>query len=1005
MAIYATFVGVNTHTDERISELTGAVSDAQALWALFKDSVPEMQSNILLNEEATTEKIKDSFVDHLSNISSNDTLLFFFAGHGSPDHHLVTYDTNRDDISGTSIPMDELSAWLKGSQARTVVFLDCCFSGGATARVLQDVPTTRGGLVTISDLQGNGRVIVTASQSDQPALEINGHGLFTKALLDTFIEAEDGVTLGYLTDEVTRRVRAEAERLSGGQRPVVFNHIEDGFTFPPLNPGKLYAEYFPDTSGIIVSNNFQELIAFGLPENLLNEWHEQFPNGVNLLQLAAINEHRILDGQSLLTVAPTSSGKTFIGELAIAQAISQGRKAVFLLPYRALTNEKYEDFNELYGNRLGYRVIRCTGDFSDNTGFYMRGQYDIALFTYEMFLNISLFAQENLRQLGLVVIDEAQFITDETRGINVELLLTNLLLQREHGICPQIVALSAVIGDVNHFNEWLDCNVQISTQRPIPLIEGVLDRTGCYQYVDINSEEKTEQLVPSQKIVQRRSKPSSQDVIVPLAQELVSEGETIIVFRNTRGTTVGTANYLASSMDLPPALEAIDSLSNLDSSGSTEKLKSAMQGGACFHNSDLNRNERVVVENEFKKKDGKLKIMSATTTVAAGVNTPASTVIIAEPYFYGDGGKIDFSVAEYKNMAGRAGRLGISDKGRSVLLAETPQSRVNLFAKYVKGTPEPIRSSFDIGHIDTWILRLLSQVSAVPRESVIHLVANTFGGYLANRQNPGWVQDTEHRLNQTLADMIRLKLVEEYDAKVELTLLGKACGRSSLSFPSCIRLVEMVQNYSGQVSAVNLMGLIQVLPEVSRYTPLMKKGTKEHQWAGEVSQNYGRGVTASLQQRVSDVWEYYARCKRAAIIYQWISGEPLDQIEQKYSANPYQGTIGAGDIRGFADVTRLYLRTANEIAGIVLLGEGPDATEVDDLLKRLELGIPTEALSLMELSVPFVRGEYLELLRAGYSTSEAVLCLTDSELMQLITSSNVEILRKHAADHGGVLNM
>ena len=291
MAVYATFVGVNTHADDRIKELTGAVSDATALWALFKDSIPEIEFNLLLNEEATVTNIQASFDEHLRNISPDDTLLFFFAGHGSPDHHLVTYDTNRDDISGSSIPMDALSGWLNGKQARTVVFLDCCFSGGATARVLQDVPISRSGMGTVSDLQGNGRVIITASQSDEPALEINGHGLFSRALLDTFIEAEGDVSLGYLTDEVTRRVRAEAERLRGGQRPVVFNHIEDGFTFPSLAPGVLYAEHFPDTSGLIVSNDIRDLTAFGLPEDLVNIWHTQFPNGVNPLQLAAINEH------------------------------------------------------------------------------------------------------------------------------------------------------------------------------------------------------------------------------------------------------------------------------------------------------------------------------------------------------------------------------------------------------------------------------------------------------------------------------------------------------------------------------------------------------------------------------------------------------------------------------------------------------------------------------------------------------------------------------------------
>ena len=77
------------------------------------------------------------------------------------------------------------------------------------------------------------------------------------------------------------------------------------------------------------------------------------------------------------------------------------------------------------------------------------------------------------------------------------------------------------------------------------------------------------------------------------------------------------------------------------------------------------------------------------------------------------------------------------------------------------GTPEPICSSFDAREIDTWVLRLLSQVASVPRESIIHLLANTFGGYLANRENPNWVQETEEQLTQTLDKMLQLSLVEE----------------------------------------------------------------------------------------------------------------------------------------------------------------------------------------------------------------------------------------------------
>lgn len=75
----------------------------------------------------------------------------------------------------------------------------------------------------------------------------------------------------------------------------------------------------------------------------------------------------------------------------------------------------------------------------------MRGK----LFTYEMFLGLISSIPKSLNKIGLIILDEAQFITDSSRGINVELLLTNLLMARQNGVNPQIIALSAVIGEIS----------------------------------------------------------------------------------------------------------------------------------------------------------------------------------------------------------------------------------------------------------------------------------------------------------------------------------------------------------------------------------------------------------------------------------------------------------------------------------------------------------------------------------------------------------------------------
>jgi helicase len=438
-------------------------------------------------------------------------------------------------------------------------------------------------------------------------------------------------------------------------------------------------------------------------------------------------------------------------------------------------------------------VIRCTGDYGDQATAFIQGKYELAILTYEMFLSIALDKPALLHNLGLVVLDEAHFITDPLRGITVELLLTYLLSIRERGIVPQLITLSAVIGGVNDFDAWLDCRLLMSNHRPVPLVEGVIDRTGVFQYVDTDGQTKTEQFIPRNAIMQRKNKPSGQDVIVPLVRQLIAAGEKVIVFRNQRGKAQGCAKYLAHDLGLPAATEVLSLLPTRDSTAASAQLRECLNGGTAFHTSNLIREEREIVERAYREPEGAVKVLGATTTVAAGINTPADTVIIAEQEFRGEDGR-PFTVAEYKNMAGRAGRLGIRERGRSIIYAETSLQRQQLFAKYVKGTLEPLRSSFDLNDLDTWIIRLLAQVQSVPAADVVNLLCKSYGGYIENRRNPKWRHEMADKLTDKLQQMLELELIEEELGHIRLTLLGRACGTSSLSFASAMRLVRLIKD-------------------------------------------------------------------------------------------------------------------------------------------------------------------------------------------------------------------
>ena len=985
MALLGVFIGINKHSDPGIPELTGATKDATAVWALFKDSVEGIADRRLLDDEATAASIREALDASLGKATKDDTVVIFFAGHGTPSHQLVPSDTDLSAVNQTTIPMQELADRLKSTAAHaSIVILDCCFSGGAPARVIEGLPVARAGVPAVTDLGGDGRIVLAAARDDQEALELGQHGLFTGAILRVLRDETDWTDIGVMMDEVTRQVRAEAARTGHEQTPVWAGMLEGGIEIPPLHAGPIFAAEFPDTRGIRVGSTITELSAFAIPQPVLDAWSSRFSD-LNNLQLSAVNDYRVLDGQPLLVVAPTTSGKTFVGEMAAARAIADGRKSVFLLPFKALTNEKFEEFENLYGESLGLRVLRCTGDYADQTEPFVKGKYDVALLTYEMFLGLSVVMPTVLSKIGLVVLDEAQFITDPTRGIGVELLLTNLLTARELGVEPQIVALSAVIGDVNHFDEWLGCQTLATMERPVPLIEGVIDRNGTYQYLDVDGEERIEQLLQPNEIVQRKQRPGSQDVIVPLVRTLVGNGEQVLIFRNKKGSASGCANYLANDLDLLPATSVLEELPGQDLSTASAALHTALQGGTAFHTNDLSREERVVVEQAFRDREGPIRTIAATSTVAAGVNTPVETVIIVETEFPGRPPE-PYTVAVYKNMAGRAGRLGMVTEGRSILLADDGIKRAQLFAHYVQGQPEPIKSSFDPTELDTWILRLLTQVKDVPRDAVVTLLANTYAGYLSTRASAAWEPQMRAEVEELLRRMIELSLLEEEMGVVRLSLLGKACGKSHLKLRSAMRLVELLQRraHDGTLTASALLALIHALPEFDdAYTPMFRRGQRETVWQGQVAQHYGRDVASALQWGAQDNMAYHARCKRVVVLRAWINGMPISDIETTFTVDPFFN-IRAGDIRGFADFARFHLAAAFEIADVLLLGQGPRAEDVEKLCAQLETGIPSDALGLLDLPVTLGRGAYLALHEAGLSHPTEIWAAGEDRLREII---------------------
>jgi replicative superfamily II helicase len=981
MALYGLFIGIDRYAAPNINWLSCAKRDAIALYSLFTDTLGG-NSKLLVDQEATRSTIEIEFIK-LSNCHEDDVVIISFSGHGSETHELVTYDADRNDLSNTCIPLKLLNEWFAEIPAkRLVCFLDCCFSGGVGAKTLlvdivaRDLASTE---ELLKQLSGEGRIILTASSSTEPAWENQklGHGFLTYHLLTAMQGAEEVKKAGKigiyrLLEYVTERVIDDAAKIGKPQHPMLLGRIDGNLTWPIFIPGQLYAAAFPERVQQKITNDIKSLEAYGFPEELLKSWVGSIPT-LNQLQIDAINEFGLLNGEHLVVSAPTSSGKTMIGELAAIHRVLERKRAIFLFPLKALVNDKLRHFNSIYGT-FGIKTIKATGEStSDDILPLIRGQYDICLMTYEKFSALVLGMPHVLEQIGTVVIDEVQMISDETRGVNLEFILTLLRIRRQEGAEPQLIALSAVIGDTNGLERWLGARLLRRSERPIPLDEGIIRADGSFRYIESDTDQ--EKTINSY-IQPEFRKGSSQDLIIPLVRKLVNEDKSIIIFRETRGKARGCALYLATSLSLPAAKIVLDALPNSDPSISSNKLREALTGGIAFHISDLDTEERLLIEEHFRTVPSQLKVIAATTTLAMGINSPAEAVIIAGLMHPNNK---SYSVAEYKNIIGRAGRLGFSKRGASFVVALNENEENYIWNNYIKASPEDLYSKFLAENTDprTLVIRVLVAARRARRgllaKDIIKFLEGSFGAFQQKLNNNSW-EWGEAELIQALSDLDLYKLIEQdKEGYYHLTQLGRLAGESGIEVESIIRVINALSGIEPSIiNDPTLISLTQITVELDQVLfPINKKSTqKEPQtWMSEIkNQGVPVQVVQAFRRSISEETQPTLRAKKAAACLLWITNRSLSSIEEIMTQFGGRFDGAAGPIRAVTSRMCDILPTVARVTE--LLNPGLDLSDrVIRLLIRLELGIPANLVELgLRIGRILTRGDYFNLLKVGISS-------------------------------------
>ncbi|MEM2779721.1 MAG: DEAD/DEAH box helicase [Candidatus Bathyarchaeia archaeon] len=666
-----------------------------------------------------------------------------------------------------------------------------------------------------------------------------------------------------------------------------------------------------------------------------------------------------LEGRNLVLASPTASGKTLVAELcALKHVLEKDGKVLYLTPLRALANEKYEEFEKYSaitksdGKRVSVGI--STGDYDSSDPWLEH--YDIIVATNEKVDSLLRHKAKWLDEVSLVVADEVHLLNEVERGPTLEVVLARLM-QTNPDI--QILALSATINNVEEIAGWLRAGYITTEWRPITLKEGVL----FHDEIQFKNGD-------ARKIEKEVKNPA-----INLALHTVKTGGQALIFAVTRKSAVALAKKTAKKIEevlSKPAKRALEReaeriLGAGEKTRISELLAELVKRGVAFHHAGLGSEHRKIIEDSFR--EGKIKVLTATPTLAFGVNLPARTVIIYDYRRYEPGyGYYPISVLEYKQMCGRAGRPKYDKIGEAVIVARTADEADYLMESYVLAKPERIWSRLAVERIlRSHVLATVAADYAHTEAGIYEFFGKTFYAYQYD------VAAIKGMIAKILKFLYDEEMIDVSGVNIYATRFGKRVSELYLDPVSAVIIRDALRQKPPLLTEFSLLHMVCHTPDMG---PVLRPATKELDSVAVFLEEH----RDEFMVPVPDEWEdriayeqFLGEVKTAMVLKAWIEEASEDEIIEKYRVQP-------GDLYRTIESAKWLLYATHELAMLFNNKEIPPLAS--ELMERVEKGVKKELLPIVRLEgVGRVRGRILY--NAGYKTIEDLKHAQIEDLMNL----------------------
>ncbi len=444
-----------------------------------------------------------------------------------------------------------------------------------------------------------------------------------------------------------------------------------------------------------------------------------FPFELDDFQKEACNY--INEGKSVVVCAPTGAGKTVIAQHAIHRALEDGSRIFYTTPLKALSNQKYYDFSEKYGQD---KVGLLTGDTSINRSA------QIVVMTTEVFRNMLYGTNfgavaDNLKGVKYVVLDEVHYMNDEQRGTVWEESII---------YCPtnvQIIALSATVANSEELTDWIN-TVHSKTElvntdfRPVPLKFYYFDSSQPDRILPLFT--PTGQLnkkIKPEKRVWGNKRKKQKSFVTDIVRNLANQDMLPAIYFTFSRKKCDEQMEKCAGLELVTRDEQAQIKQFIDEYiaenphlYNNKHIEYLIQGVASHH-AGLLPAWKNLVEKLFQK--GLIKVVFATETLAAGINMPARSTVISSISKRTDSGHRILTASEFLQMSGRAGRRGMDEVGYVIIVGTMFQDPEDV-AELVLSGANPLESRFSPSY--SMVLNLLQRFSL---DEAKELILKSFG--------------------------------------------------------------------------------------------------------------------------------------------------------------------------------------------------------------------------------------------------------------------------------------